>query len=327
MRALDGRRLGIDQHGPRLQGNFLAPERLDDDEAQARQGDDDDEEDGQRAAMPAGRPISCRASLGQALAAAPDRERQHEHVLHGAGEADADDQPEQPRQVAELDRQHRADQRPGAGDGGEVVAEQDPLVGRVVVLAVVELVCGRVSRASSSTATRAARNACSSDRRWPGSPAPRASPAWHAKSSSTGSSRLYFAWFCSPCLEGLVHGLSMVALQLDEAILDGAPGAARRLEPRGQGRQVVTLGSSSATTVTIFPWAASPRGAAPSGSRAEAAGAATGGGQAHSDSGLPHRSQVGGRSQGVPAKRRVTVAPYRAGSSAGSLDGPGVRSL
>ena len=78
--------------------------------------------------------------LGQRLAAAAHRGGQDEHVLHGAGQADADDQPEQARHVAVLDGQHRADERPGPGDGGEVMAEQHPLVGRVVVLAVVERV-------------------------------------------------------------------------------------------------------------------------------------------------------------------------------------------
>ena len=51
-----------------------------------------------------------------------------------------------PGHVAVLDRQHRTDQRPGAGDGREVMAEQHPLVGRVVVLAVVEAVRGRDPR-------------------------------------------------------------------------------------------------------------------------------------------------------------------------------------
>ena len=42
-----------------------------------------------------------------------------------------------PGRVAELGGQDRPDQRAGAGDGGEVVAEQDQAVGRMVVLAVV----------------------------------------------------------------------------------------------------------------------------------------------------------------------------------------------
>ena len=126
--------------------HFLAAERLDDDEAQPGQGDDDDEQDGQRHddARPAAQ--FGAGDLGERLAAAAHGGGQHEHVLHGAGEADADDQPEQAGHVAVLDGEHRADERAGAGDGGEVVAEEDPLVGRVVVLAVVELMRGRGSR-------------------------------------------------------------------------------------------------------------------------------------------------------------------------------------
>ncbi len=46
--------------------------------------------------------------------------------------------PQRAGQVAELGGQRRADQRAGAGDRGEVVAEHDPAVGRHEVAAVVE---------------------------------------------------------------------------------------------------------------------------------------------------------------------------------------------
>ena len=57
-------------------------------------------------------------------------------------EADAGDEPDQPGRVAELRREHRADERAGAGDGGEVMAEEHQPVRRVVVLAVVRLCAG-----------------------------------------------------------------------------------------------------------------------------------------------------------------------------------------
>ena len=63
--------------------------------------------------------------LAERAAVAPRREEQHQHVLHRAGEHHADEDPERARQVAHLRREHRADQRSGAGDGGEVMAEQD----------------------------------------------------------------------------------------------------------------------------------------------------------------------------------------------------------
>ena len=84
--------------------------------------------------------------LGERFAAAPHRGRQHEHVLHRAGQTDADHQPEQAGHVAVLDRQHRADQRAGPGDRGEVMAEQHPLVGRMIVLPIVELMRRRRSQ-------------------------------------------------------------------------------------------------------------------------------------------------------------------------------------
>ena len=61
-----------------------------------------------------------------------------DEVLHGAAEHDADDEPERAGQIAELRGEHRADQRSGAGDGREMMAEEHPAVGRHEVAAVVE---------------------------------------------------------------------------------------------------------------------------------------------------------------------------------------------
>ena len=69
-----------------------------------------------------------------------------DEVLHAAAQHRADEDPQRARQVAELRRQRRADQRPGAGDGGEVVAEHDPAVGRHEVAAVVEALGRRGAR-------------------------------------------------------------------------------------------------------------------------------------------------------------------------------------
>ena len=59
---------------------------------------------------------------------------------------DADDDPDRARQVAHLRGEHGADERPGAGDRGEVVAEQHAPVGRLEVDVVVEPL-GRAWRA------------------------------------------------------------------------------------------------------------------------------------------------------------------------------------
>ena len=81
--------------------------------------------------------------LAERAAAPPDRDRQHQVVLDAPGEHGADDDPDGARQVAHLHGQHRADQRTGAGDRGEVMAEQHPPVGRHVVGAVLEQLGGR----------------------------------------------------------------------------------------------------------------------------------------------------------------------------------------
>ena len=76
-----------------------------------------------------------------ALAAAtpaPTSGRPQDHeIVNRARQADARDQPDEPRGEAELSRKHRADQRAGASDGREVMAEQHEPVRRVVVVAVV----------------------------------------------------------------------------------------------------------------------------------------------------------------------------------------------
>src|SRR5262249_37763541 len=53
---------------------------------------------------------------------------------------DADQQPEEARSPSELCGEDGSDERAGAGDGGEVVAEEDPFVGGVVVVAIGEAV-------------------------------------------------------------------------------------------------------------------------------------------------------------------------------------------
>jgi hypothetical protein len=58
-------------------------------------------------------------------------------ISASAGEHDAGDEPDEARRVAELRRQDRPDQRPGAGDGREVMAEEHPARRGVVVVAVV----------------------------------------------------------------------------------------------------------------------------------------------------------------------------------------------
>ena len=83
-----------------------------------------------------------RSDLDRVISASdrpPRRTEAHkdDEVVHRAREAHAGHEPDEPRRVAELCREHRADQRPRAGDGGEVMPEQHQPMGWMVVLAVV----------------------------------------------------------------------------------------------------------------------------------------------------------------------------------------------
>jgi len=60
------------------------------------------------------------------------------HILHAAAQHRADQYPQSARQIAELRRQRRPDQRPRPGDGGEMVAEHHPPVGRHEIAPIVE---------------------------------------------------------------------------------------------------------------------------------------------------------------------------------------------
>ena len=100
------------------------------------QGEDEDEEDGEGGHGPGALADLLLGDVGQALALVAHRGEQHHHVVHGAAQDAADDDPEGPGQPPELRGQHRPEQGPGGGDGGEMVAEEHEPVGLVVVVAV-----------------------------------------------------------------------------------------------------------------------------------------------------------------------------------------------
>ena len=137
----DGHREPDGEHPPRR-----LRERPDDDVPQPRERDDDDEEDGHRRDEAEEGPELLARDLGERSPPAPHRGDEDDEVLHGAAEDDAEEDPRVPGEEAELRRQHRADERPRARDGREVVAEEDPAVRGVVVGAVVALVRGRAAR-------------------------------------------------------------------------------------------------------------------------------------------------------------------------------------
>jgi len=74
-----------------------------------------------------------------------DRQEHRGQIMHRPDEDAAQHNPERDRHPAELRRQYRPDDRPGAGDAGEVVAEQDCGLRRHVVHAVAQRMRGRLS--------------------------------------------------------------------------------------------------------------------------------------------------------------------------------------
>ncbi len=76
--------------------------------------------------------------LPQRLAVAPHGEEERRHVLHRAGQDDADDDPDRPGQETHLRREHGPDERTRPRYRGEVVPEEHPPVHRLEVPAVVE---------------------------------------------------------------------------------------------------------------------------------------------------------------------------------------------
>jgi hypothetical protein len=126
-----------DEAGPGHR-DLLSPQGLDNDEAEPGEGHNDDEEDRGRDDDGGWAAEFVACDFRQRLTAAAHRRGQHEHVLDSPRETDTDEKPEQPRHVAILDRQHRTDERAGPGNGGEVMAEEDPFLGRMIILAVIE---------------------------------------------------------------------------------------------------------------------------------------------------------------------------------------------
>ena len=98
------------------------------------------------AVKPATGPIFLLRHLAQRFPVAADGRAQDDEVLHGAAEHDADDDPEHTGQIAELGGERGADERARSGDGGEVVAEDDPAVRRREVAPVVQAIGGGEAR-------------------------------------------------------------------------------------------------------------------------------------------------------------------------------------
>ncbi|MND47657.1 hypothetical protein D3C80_385550 [compost metagenome] len=122
-------------HGEHAPGAF--GQGLDHDQREHREDDDHDHEGAEQRDGAGHLAHFLAHQLAQGAAVATAGNEQHHEVLHRAGQDHPGDQPEGAGQVAHLRGEHRAHQRAGAGDGGEVVTEEDVLVGRDVVQAIV----------------------------------------------------------------------------------------------------------------------------------------------------------------------------------------------
>ena len=111
------------EHGPRR-----ACHGLDGDEREERHrnGGDHDEEQRDDDATELAHLISGHLAEGTALSFR--RDPQHEHVLHGAGEDHAEDDPQDAWQVAHLRRQNRSDKRSSSGDRRKMLSEEHTTV-------------------------------------------------------------------------------------------------------------------------------------------------------------------------------------------------------
>ena len=123
-----------------------AHQRLHHDEGEHGEDDDADQQHAE-----AGDASGDGAHLGahhvaERTAVAPRGKEQHGHVLHRAGEHDAGENPQRARQIAHLRGEDGPDQRAGAGDRREMVAEQHVAVGRHVIEAVVAPIGRRLPR-------------------------------------------------------------------------------------------------------------------------------------------------------------------------------------
>ena len=129
-----------DDFAPGHQCHAFTSECFDDDYPEPREGDDDDEQDGEGRQDSDFFPHEGANNLGKRLATMSHASGEDEEVLDGTGEANADNEPYKAGHITELDGENWPDQGAGPGDGGEMMAEEDPTIGRMVILSVIKLV-------------------------------------------------------------------------------------------------------------------------------------------------------------------------------------------
>ena len=126
------------RHCQRERAPGRIPQRFYDHERDHRQQNHHDRQHGETCdgAAPFGHFLA--RDLPQGFPVAPHRAEQNREILHAAAQRRADDQPERPRQVAELRRERGPDQWSRAGDGREMMAQQHPFIRGDEITAVLE---------------------------------------------------------------------------------------------------------------------------------------------------------------------------------------------
>ena len=126
---------------------------------EAGQGGDDDEQRGHQGDGAGDGPQQFGGDFRQRQAVLAHGGQQDDEVVDPACQAGADDDPGEAGQVSPLGGQDRSEQRPGAGDGGEMGPEEHQSPGGAIIDVVARARWAGVRRASLSTATRVARKA------------------------------------------------------------------------------------------------------------------------------------------------------------------------
>ena len=126
-----------DRHGDGENAPGIVEQGIDDGDGQTGQGDDDDEQNHDRRNTARKSADVFFGDDGQRLTLMAIRGKEDNHVVDAAGKDGAQENPEKAGSPSVLGSQNRSDQRPRAGDGGEMMAEDDPLVGGNIILAVI----------------------------------------------------------------------------------------------------------------------------------------------------------------------------------------------
>ena len=112
-----------DRGGKREYAPRRVRQRLDHDQPKHRQKNNHDGQHADRGHRSGERPHFAPDHIAKRVPVPPHRKTQYQEILHGAREHHAGQNPERAGQISHLRGKHGPHERPGAGDGGEMVSE------------------------------------------------------------------------------------------------------------------------------------------------------------------------------------------------------------